>query len=221
MKQKTLYFILVAVLMVGVLTACELPASRAPDSNGAAATPTAESVFPTPKETEDSIGMILTQTAMANQTPVVVVATPTPQIVGETPQVPVATPTPSIILPPASWSPTPGLPQTYSLQSGEFPYCIARRFNLDIAAFQNSNPGVNFSSSKFSPGLSLKIPQGSTWSSGPRALKAHPTNYTVQSGDTIYVVGCKFGDVDPNGIIAVNALQSPYTLTVGQPLKIP
>ncbi|HZU86954.1 MAG TPA: LysM peptidoglycan-binding domain-containing protein [Anaerolineaceae bacterium] len=218
--KKNLYFILAAVLLIGLLTACELPASRAPDSQSSAATPTSEIAMPTPKETEDTIGMILTMTAVYNQTPVAP-ATPTPQADLNTPQPQVATPTPVIVQPGTSWAPTPGLPSTYALQKGEFPYCIARRFNLDIAAFQNLNPGVNFANTYFDPGLSLKIPQNTTWSSGPRALKAHPTTYTVQSGDTIFIVGCKFGDVDPNGLIVVNGLQSPYTLTAGQTIKIP
>lgn len=219
MKQKALYFILAMVLLLGLLTACELPASRAPESQSAAATPTSEIVVPTPKPTEDSIGIILTQTAIANQT---TNPTPTAQVVVvDTPQVQAATPTPNIVQPAASWSPTPGLPATYVLQKGEFPYCLARRFNLDITAFQNANPGVNFGGSYFDPGLSLKIPQSSVWNLGPRALKAHPAAYTVQSGDTIYIVACKFGDVDPNGIIAVNGLQSPFTLTAGQSIQIP
>ncbi len=223
MKQKSVYLILIAVLLAVALAACELPASRAPgsDTNTSAATPTAEISFPTPKETENSVALILTQTAMANQTPAVVVSTPTPQVVVQTPQTQAATPTPVIVQPDASWSPTPGLPQTYALQSGEFPYCIARRFNLDFAAFQNANPNVNFSGGKFSPGLTLNIPSGTSWNAGARALKAHPTTYTVAAGDTIYIVACKFGDVDPNGIIAVNALQSPYTLTAGKTIKIP
>ena len=35
--------------------------------------------------------------------------------------------TPAVIVP----TPTPGHPATYTLQSGEFPWCIARRFNVD------------------------------------------------------------------------------------------
>ena len=30
-------------------------------------------------------------------------------------------------------TPTPGRPATYVIQDGEFPYCIARRFNVDLA----------------------------------------------------------------------------------------
>jgi LysM repeat protein len=48
-----------------------------------------------------------------------------------------------------------------------------------------------------SEGTTLKIPQTGTWQ-GERALKSHPTNYTVVSGDTLYTIACGFGDADPN-----------------------
>jgi LysM repeat protein len=115
--------------------------------------------------------------------------------------------------------PTTEVPATYVLQKGEFPYCIARRFNVDAGALLSLNGwGVN---SVVSPGTVVKIPKDTTWSSGPRALKNHPTSYTVVAGDTIYSIACAFGDVDPNAIIVVNGLESPYTLTPGQVLQIP
>ena len=46
--------------------------------------------------------------------------------------------------------------------------------------------------------------------------------YTVSAAyDTIYKIGCYFGDVDPNRIIVANNLKDPYTLTSGQKLIIP
>jgi LysM domain. len=46
--------------------------------------------------------------------------------------------------------------------------------------------------------------------------------YTVSAAyDTIYKIGCYFGDVDPNRIIAANNLKDPYTLTSGKKLIIP
>jgi LysM repeat protein len=67
----------------------------------------------------------------------------------------------------------------------------------------------------------LKIPQtGNPFPAG-RSLRAHPTNYTVSSGDTIYSIACLFGAVDPYAIATANGLSSPYTLTAGQSLYIP
>jgi LysM repeat protein len=52
-------------------------------------------------------------------------------------------------------------------------------------------------------------------------LKAHPADYTVKAGDTIYSIACDFGDVDPMAIAAANNLQAPYTLKVGDVIRIP
>jgi len=116
-------------------------------------------------------------------------------------------------------SATPGRPATYTLQPGEFPFCIARRFNVNATDILNLN-GLNLNSHP-AAGTVLHIPQTGVWSSGARALIPHPTTYTVNAGDTIYTIACAFGDVDPNAIIIANALKSPYTLTSGQTLNIP
>jgi LysM repeat protein len=115
-------------------------------------------------------------------------------------------------------TPTPGPPpQTYTLQAGEFPFCIARRFNVSVANLLRLNNigGV------VSPGQTLKIPQDGVPFGGPRALLPHPTTYTVKAGETIYQVACAFGDVDPLYIAMANKLQAPYSLTPGQVLQIP
>jgi LysM repeat protein len=115
---------------------------------------------------------------------------------------------------------TPGRPATYTIHTGEFPFCLARRFNVDAGQLLNLNGlGVQ---SMVSPGTVIKIPQSGAWSNGARALIAHPTKYTVRSGDTIYAIACRFGDVDPNAIIAANGLKGPsYALTAGNVIDIP
>ena len=129
-----------------------------------------------------------------------------------TPVPPVAT----LIIVPTS---TPGRPATYTLQQGEFPFCIARRFNVAAGDLLSLN-GLNINS-KPQVGFVLKIPQTGSWSTGARALIAHPATYTVKAGDTIYTIACTYGDVDPNALILANALKSPYTLSAGQTLQIP
>lgn len=123
--------------------------------------------------------------------------------------------TPWVVVPTA----TPGLPLTYTLQPREFPYCIARRFNLDpeeLLALNNLKDGQ-----LFMPGLELKIPQSGKTFPGERALIPHPATYTVQANDTIYSIACAYGDVDPMMIAYANNLTPPYTLTAGQVLNIP
>jgi LysM repeat protein len=117
---------------------------------------------------------------------------------------------------------TPGVPATYKIHEGETVYCLGRRFNIapnDILALN----GLGADASVF-PGDVLKIPASGAAFPGDRALHAHTPNmvYTVTAAyDTIYKIGCYFGDVDPNRIIAANNLKDPYTRTSGQKLIIP
>jgi LysM repeat protein len=115
--------------------------------------------------------------------------------------------------------PTPGIPSSYTLQDGEFPFCIARRFNVDQYELLNINGlGLN---SRPQVGFNLKIPQTGNPFSGDRSLQDHPTTYTVAAGDTIYSIACKFGDVDPMSIAIANELSAPYNLTPGDRIHIP
>jgi LysM repeat protein len=112
------------------------------------------------------------------------------------------------------------VPDTYTLKSGEFPYCIARRFNINPAALLSAN-GLNINSSVY-PGTKLTIPKNAgSFNVGKRALRSHPANYTVVSGDTVYSIACLYGDVDPRAIEEVNGLSGKYKLTPGQVIKIP
>ncbi|MBN2048456.1 MAG: LysM peptidoglycan-binding domain-containing protein [Anaerolineaceae bacterium] len=113
------------------------------------------------------------------------------------------------------------VPAEYTLQAGEWPICIARRFDLNIGTFFSLN-GLSMSS-RPSTGTTLKIPADSSWdtSYGERAWHAHPAKYTVAAGDTIYTIACYYGDVSPEQIAAKNGLEAPFTLTAGTVLDIP
>lgn len=113
---------------------------------------------------------------------------------------------------------TPGIPSSYTIHEGEFPYCLARRFNVDPVELLSIN-GLSLNS-YVSVNTKLSIPQSGSFP-GERALKSHPTTYTVKSGDTVYSIACGFGDVDPNIIIAANGLDGDDDLTTGQQLYIP
>ena len=219
MKRKVIALVLVVILIGLSVSACTRSATKGPE--GATAT----SELPFPVGTMDPgarVTEIIQQTQAALNTPE---APPTSEGEGSgEPQptaVVVATQAPAEVVPTATLPVIPTLtrPATYTLQKGEWPICIARRYNLDLAGFfsannltMNSRPDV---------GKVLNIPASGTWSSGPRALKTHPADYTVQAGDTIYSIACDFGDVDPLAIAVANNLQSPYTLTSGAKLRIP
>ena len=154
--------------------------------------------------------------------------TTTPIIIGGSTNGPTITP---IVIGASTLTPAPGAtavaptlivnrPATYTLQTNEFVYCIARRFNVDPADILSLN-GL-YDSQTVYPGTVLKIPQSGYWP-GDRALRAHPTTYIVTGNqDTnIYGVACKFGDVDPALIAQRNNLSLGATLTIGQQLNIP
>ena len=113
---------------------------------------------------------------------------------------------------------TPGRPFTVVIQKGETCYCLARRYNVNPVDLTSANTAC---SGTLDPGTTITIPQSGSFPA-ERALKPHPTNYTVNSADeTIYSIACIFGDADPNLIIAANGLVAPYTLSRGQVLYIP
>ena len=219
MKRIVYPMILIILLFSLVLTGCTRSATKG--GGGDITLDTPDIPFPVgPDNNPNRITEIIavTQTAAAqvegdSGQPAQDVATATPEMAVE--ETPKAGPTNVVVIVPTA---TPGLPATYTLQEGEFPYCIARRFNVN----PNDLLSINNISGYVSPGTTINIPTNSTWPSEfARSLINHPTTYNVVSGDTIYKIACLFGDVDPNDIIAANKLEAPYTLTAGQVINIP
>jgi LysM repeat protein len=122
----------------------------------------------------------------------------------------------------AATSVPPGVrPATYTLQRGEFPYCIARRFNVDPNELLRLSGLTTQQAYSLVAGTVLTIPQSGSFP-GNRALNPHPTTYTVaSSSESLYSVACRYGDVDPSAIAAANGISLNATLTVGQQLQIP
>jgi LysM repeat protein len=124
-------------------------------------------------------------------------------------------------IPPANSTPVPAgvRPASYTLQYGEFPYCIARRFNVDPEALLSAS-GLT-SPDLYYPGLVLKIPQSGAFP-GERMLASHPATYIVGASDeTLYSIACKYGDVEPGALASANGLSTGATLSVGQQIKVP
>jgi LysM repeat protein len=211
-------FLLIGMFMIG-LTSCKLPASKGPQSTSDG--------FPAPNGTDQTSGGIdvsafATQTAQA--LPPVVIATATPvenppasPIPGVTnvPAYPAPSETPIVYIEPTQGS----LPTSYTLAPGEFPFCIARRFNVNINELLNLN-GLTTSSAT-SPGQELQIPQTGNPFVGARALHDHPTTYKILSGDTFNIIACYFGDVSPEMIALQNNMSLTSDLPVGEVIFIP
>lgn len=226
MSKRLVTFLVIAIVVVLLLSACNRPASTAPVSE----TPGAGGIpFPVQQPTT-SLGVLATQTAAAKSgvvssptaqavaksaTAAPTAAAPQPTQVPQQPAQPTATTRPQVVIP------SPERPSTYTIQAGDHFFCLARRFNVNPSDLLSLNGlGAN---SQAVVGQTIKIPQSGSWpsSSGSRALKGHPDTYQVQSGDTLNKIACMYGDVDPSGIIAANDLKPPYTLSAGQTLQIP
>lgn len=132
------------------------------------------------------------------------------------------TPTNVVDTPLPAATSVPGVrPSTYTLQKGEFPYCIARRFDVDPTQLLSLSGLTTQQAYSLVAGTVLTIPQSGSFPGG-RSLTAHPATYTVASStETVYSVACKYGDVDPNAIASANNISVSATLTVGQQLQIP
>ena len=221
------------MLVVIITSACNQPYSQQPSVTN---TPIDTSLFATPltgatQMTDVEIFATGTQAALLTTTPATALstvmvgtaqasATSTP-IIGITS--PATTPTSTLAVSGTLINtalPAGPKPATYTLQNGEFVFCIARRFNVDPDETLALN-GL-FDSQTVYPGLVLKIPQSGKAFPGNRMLKAHPATYTVaSSSETIYGVACEFGDIDPSAIAQANGLSVGAALTSGQQLSIP
>ncbi len=220
---------LVGMFLAG-LSSCKLPASQGPVTTSQQSPVPSKSAQPT---SGIAVSIYATQTAqarlvLATSTPVSPAAssTPYPNPPTNTPvQIitnPSATPTRGTPVPTAVVTyvqPTPGgIPATYTLLPREYPYCIARRFNVNAAELLELN-GLTASSFTYA-GEVLKIPQTGDPFEGTRTLITHPDYYKVQSGDTLGSIACAYGDVSPEEIALQNNLTAD-TLTVGMDLLIP
>jgi len=186
-------------------TATALAKTAIAENGGLTATPGADGATPVPTDTPFG-GSIPTNTPLGG---VGVIPSSTPGIGGSGEG---DTPTSTL-------APVTGRPANYTLQQGEFPYCIARRFNVNPEELLSLN-GL-YDGSLYMPGTMLQIPQSGSFP-GPRALRSHPTTHTVASSDeTFYSIACLFGDVDPASIAQANGLSLGSLLTIGQAIKIP
>jgi LysM repeat protein len=236
MKKNVFYSLVIIAVFSVLLASCYLPASKTPAKppqllSGTPGAPTATSPI------KDIISGTATAIARA-ASPTVVIVQPTGKVVPT--NAAVATkpasvqpttvvinpqPTTAVINPQTTTVPTtvviPPLtrPSTYTLQKGEWPICIARRYDLNMGSLLSIN-GLSLDS-RPGVGTVLQIPKTGSWDSGARALKSHPGKYTVKSGDTANSIACDYGDVDPEAILAVNGLSSSSSLSAGQTINIP
>ena len=212
--KKTSLIILIAIIASLMFSACNMSASTPPPVTPTTnlseiarqATETAIAKTPkagdtqVPEETEVVLDPDLTTTAAA-----VVEPTSTPEPTQDEGGTEVVTEYP--------------VPDSYTLHSGEFIFCLARRFNILPEDIMDYN-GYVYGTLLF-PGDTLVLPPNGRAYIGNRALQYHPSDYTVIYGDTLYSIACLYGDVDPRAIAAANDLDLEQVLTPGTVLQIP
>ena len=237
------------VLVAIIVSACNQPYSTPPSITSTPINPNSLFATPLGQPTNmTDVQNLATASAMAIQNGTSVVGGVTVLPGGDTTQIPgaaSATPTTIILLPtgavttptatmalsggvtaqpgvtnlPAATSVPGTRPASYTLQAGEFVYCIARRFNVDPDDVLSIN-GLSEGQYVY-PGTVLKIPSTGSFP-GDRMLKNHPSTYTVvSSSENLYSIACSYGDVDPNSIASANGLSASASLSAGQQLSIP
>ena len=139
-----------------------------------------------------------------------------------------STPTPfltSTPIPTATNTPAPtsevGVPSSYTLHEGEWPYCLARRFDIEADALLEANGLTEDQAAELSVGTTMNIPAGAAAYGGQRSLRSHPTTYTASGIDTLYSIACQFGDVWPEHIAEANGQELDYKPSGGEQLHIP
>jgi LysM repeat protein len=234
-KNSVILFSLMLLTAI-IISACTQPYSTEPlEAPAADATNSFDS--PAPTNAMEIIENFATSTAAAAETATALAAgtspdtevqgteitpdssvdaTETPESTA-TPELDAITPSPTLPMP----TTITDRPASYTLQKGEFPYCIARRFNVDPAELLSLNGLTN--GDIYYANLTLTIPQSGKPFPGTRALRSHPDTYTVASATlTMHGVACAYGDVDPAAIVRANSgLSLTSALTVGQQLSIP
>jgi hypothetical protein len=128
--------------------------------------------------------------------------------------------------PTATTTPAPitelDVPTSYTLSLGEWPYCLARRFDIDPAAILAANGLTEQQASNLSVGAQLTIPVDEVGTFGAnRQLRAHPTTHTATGNDTFFSIACAFGDVWPEHIAEANGMELDDELQGGMQLHIP
>lgn len=238
--KRSALFVSILLLVAVTASGCRFQYSTPPAATN---TPVGQNFFNTSMPQTPGMSDVEafgTGTALAlTGSPVPGVASITPA--GVTPQAATSTATPSVNLPTstlavgitptatiavvgstATLRPAGSIPATYTLQSGEFPYCIARRFNVDPDELLTASGLTSAQAESLSTGTVLTLPQTGHPFPGSRVLHNHPDTYTVDFAyETIYSIACYYGDIDPALIAQTNGLSASASLTPGQKLTIP
>jgi hypothetical protein len=178
-----------------------------------------------PTATEDPLSSVFntiaTQTALAAGGSKSLTATPTSLFGATSTLASSPTVSPTMTTTPAPVTNLP-VPNNYKLHEGEWPYCLARRFNILSSSILEANGLTEQEAENLSVGYKLVIPVDDVGTYGPnRQLRTHPTTYTASGADTFYSIACAFGDVWPEHIAEANGMELDDNIKAGMLLHIP
>ncbi len=228
MPKKSVYILVTILTMAFITVGCE----RSYTSIDEQATPTIEFPGGTQENDMNSLATMAAQTATALASGVTPIATIAPTTGAGTPVNPIAPSPTGEAVNPIAPSPTAKAvnpiepppsekPSSYVLEQGEFPYCLARRFNVAPSELLNLNGLSDTQARQLQPGLTLAIPQGGKVFPSERALNHHPDSYNVPQPMTVYAVACYFGDIYPSEITNANTIPDIDNIPTGTILTIP
>jgi LysM repeat protein len=139
---------------------------------------------------------------------VVASSTPTPPPIVE---LPTATPIPA----PATAA--PANPSQYTVKPGDWLYKIARDFGVSPQDLIAANPQIN-PNAILQPGTVLNIPGAAP--AGTGGGDTGGKTYTVKLGDNLFRIALNNGTTYQK-LAELNGIAPPYTVFVGQVLKLP
>ena len=107
----------------------------------------------------------------------------------------------------------------YRIQSGDTLYGLAQKFNTSVAAILQVNSNLN--PMQLQIGQSICLPSSvQPTPTPPTTCPANSTSYTLQAGDTLYLLAQRF-NTSVNAILNLNPGLNPNILRVGQTICLP
>jgi LysM repeat protein len=204
------------------LTPVEPGAVVEPADSGEGEAPT-EEIIPTPTEVAP-IDVFGTQTAMA-PAPEGEEGEATPEPTGEgegaetTPEPAETAEAPATEAPAASGD---GCPATYTIQSGDTLFSIARRCGLTVDQLASAN-GIS-NPDQLSVGQELSIPTGTgaatSTGTGTGATSGSGSVHVVQAGENLFRIALSYG-LTYQELANYNNITDPASIVVGQEIQIP
>ena len=117
--------------------------------------------------------------------------------------------------PPAPETEEPGTPaeQTYTIQVGDTLFAVAQRFGITVEEIAASNEITDVNLIEVGQEIIIPVPGGEEAVTGEQV-------HIVQAGENLFRIALKY-NLSYETVAAYNGIPWPYTIKVGQVIKIP